>query len=98
MSSNLTLQDTKSNLSHEDLSNLVCGVTVFSILLVVFCFFYVLWKIYSDEQTNQPDGSFRNDLEVRRRHRSFSISMRKSNCKISGDMAPNNTPVDSVAV
>ena len=68
MLSNMTLPEQKSSLSQEDLSNLVCGMTIFSILLLMICFICVLWKINSDEEIIQSHENLRTLLQ-RKRHR-----------------------------
>ena len=102
MVSNITSPEKKSSLSQEDLSNLVCGMTIFSILLLMICFICVLWKIYSDEEITQSHENLRTLLQRKRRPRNKSRSTKKAIRWIdtisreSEHRAPNNTPVGSV--
>ena len=104
MLSNITSTEKKSSLSQEDLSNLVCGMTIFSILLLMICFICVLWKIYADEEINQPHENLRTLLHRKRRSNNKSRSTKKAFRWIdtisreSEHRAPNNTPVGSIGV
>ena len=68
MNSSYKSLGTKSNWSEEELSDLVCGVTILSILLLMFCFFYVLCKIYSDDEVVASDEGMIALLQRRKRY------------------------------
>ena len=78
--------------SEEDLSDLVCGVTVLSILLLMFCFFYVLCKIYSDEETIVSDEGMIALLHRNRRNRNRSKSSKNRISSEAKCEAPDNYP------
>ena len=104
MLSNMTSPEKKSSLSQEDLSNLVCGMTIFSILLFMICFICVLWKIYSDEEINRSHENLRTLPKRKRRPKNKSRSTTKgirymdTISRESEHRAPNNTPVGSIGV
>ena len=79
-------------------SDIACGVTVLTILLLVVCFFYVLWKIYSDEDINEPESSvkFLPKQGQRQKMRTKIFVDKISNG--SECTVPHNTPIGSVDV
>ena len=92
MYSNYKSLETRSNWSEEELSNLVCGVTILSILLLMFCFFYVLCKIYSDEETNASDEGMIALLHRNRRNRNRSKSSKNRISSEAKCEVPDNYP------
>ena len=92
MYSNYKSLETRSNWSEEELSDLVCGVTILSILLLMFCFFYVLCKIYSDEETNASDEGMIALLHRNRRNRNRSKSSKNRISSEAKCEAPDNYP------
>ena len=92
MYSNYKSLETRSNWSEEELSDLVCGVTILSILLLMFCFFYVLCKIYSDEETNSSDEGMIALLQRNRRKRNRSKSSKNRISSEAKCEAPDNYP------
>ena len=88
----------QSKWSDDTLSDIACGVTVLTILLLVVCFFYILWKIYSDEDINEPETSVRFlPKQGQRQNMRTKIFVNKisngSECTV-----PHNTPIGSVDV
>ena len=88
----------QSKWSDDTLSDIVCAVTVLTILLLVVCFFYVLWKIYSDEDINESETSvkFLPKKGQRQKMRTKIFANKISNG--SECTVPHNTPVGSVDV
>ena len=90
--------------SKDALSYFVCGLCTISILFLVSCVIFILWKIYSEEDSNSTCRNEAIQIELRqwnnkspnvptRYSTSANIIAYKSNVKV-----PYNTPVGSVDV
>ena len=94
MDSNSTSFRPEPRLSSDDLSNIAFGVAILTIMLFIFCFFYAICKIYSDEHTNEETNV---RVRLKRRERQ---SLRTTGCintlgSESEVKVPNNSPVGS---
>ena len=77
---------------------MVCGVTILSILLLMFCFFYFLCKIYSDDETFASDKGITALLHRTPRNRN---RLKSSKNRINSEAkceAPDNYPNVSAVV
>ena len=92
MDTNSTSTRPKPRLSSDDLSNIAFGVAILTIMFLLFCFFYALCKIYSDEETNEE-----TNVRIRlKRRQKQSLRTPRSNSKLGSEsevMVPDNTPI-----